>query len=163
VDLLPWIVVIYLLDKTIGSFFQGFGTEAGKDAYPAVKTWVKEVFEARRGSGDGSGSLRLRDTDHTTLDLHNSLPDEALDALRTVEWEKVRGDYLTWNGERGEWRDSFKQLRSERRFSGISPSGITSGGTRGPLSVRPTRSAPSLRGRLGQRRPGGELGAAPRW
>jgi hypothetical protein len=108
VDLLPWIVVIYLLDKTIGSFFQGFGTEAGKDAYPAVKTWVKEVFEARRGSGDGSGSLRLRDTDHTTLDLHNSLPDEALDALRTVEWEKVRGDYLTWNGERGEWRDSFK-------------------------------------------------------
>jgi hypothetical protein len=50
----------------------------------------------------------LRDPDRTNLILHSSYPDEALDALRELDWDAVRGDYLVWDEERRGWRARLK-------------------------------------------------------
>jgi hypothetical protein len=112
--LLPWVIYITLV-APVASFFTAFGsaigTEAGQDAYRAVKRWVMDVFEARRDSGNGQGSIVLRDLDHTNLVLHTAYPDEALDALRKVDWDELRGGYLVWDEQRRVWRDVWEEER----------------------------------------------------
>jgi hypothetical protein len=107
-DVLPWIVHITLA-APIAAFFVAFGTEAGKDAYGAVKEWAKDVYRTRRNSGTGQGSITLEDPDQTELVLHSSIPDDALDGLRELDWDQLRGGYLLWDEQRQEWRDYMKR------------------------------------------------------
>ena len=79
-DLLHWVIYV-TLGFPITAFFSSFGSEAGKDAYPKVKRWVTDIWAAR----NGTGSMRLQDSDHTDLVLSSQLPDEALDALREID------------------------------------------------------------------------------
>jgi hypothetical protein len=109
-ELLPWVIYV-TVGGTILSFFQGFGSEAGKDAWHAVKRWAREIWDAREGAGNGSGSIVLRDSEHSNVVLSNNIPDAALDALRDLDWSEHRGGYLVWNDERGEWVDPLKRLR----------------------------------------------------
>jgi len=100
---LPWVIYVTIA-VPIAAFFQSFASEAGKDAYAAVKQWVKDVRETR----NGDGSMVLRDPEHSNLVLNSGIPDEALEALRDLDWSEKRGDYLVWNDSRGEWLDPMK-------------------------------------------------------
>ena len=64
----PWVVQVVVL-VPIASFFARFGAEAGKDAYAAVREWVREGWEARGGAGTGEGSLVLMDSEASHLIL----------------------------------------------------------------------------------------------
>ena len=101
----PWIVMVTLATP-IAAFFHAFAAEAGKDAYAAVKQWVRDLWDARATAGEGA--VRLHDAQRSTLVLSTRIPDEALDALSRVDWEAVSGDYLTWDEARGEWGDAMK-------------------------------------------------------
>jgi hypothetical protein len=74
-DLVPWAVVVALA-LTVEGFFQGFGSEAGKDAYLAVKEWVPEPL--RLGF-----ALPVEDTTHR-LDVQDVVPDEWTAVLTCV-------------------------------------------------------------------------------
>jgi hypothetical protein len=110
-DLLPWVVLVDLL-VPVRPFFNAFFTEAGKDAYASVKKWLRDVSAARAGAGTGEGAIQLRDPEHTNVILPSALPDEAIDALRDLDWDEVRGDYLVWDGQRKIWRDPTKRESS---------------------------------------------------
>jgi hypothetical protein len=102
----PWLVYVTIA-VPVADFFRAFASEAGRDAYAAVKAWANDVMAARRESGDGS--IRLDDSDGTTLILHTSFPDEALDALAEIDWsEMTGGGYLLWGAETGRWFDRLK-------------------------------------------------------
>jgi hypothetical protein len=125
---LPWVVNVVLL-VPIGAFFAKFGSEAGKDAYAAVKDWIRDVWEARRDAGTGTGSIDVSDPDASHLILSSSYPPEALDALCDIDWSEKRGDYLVWDHERRVWRDpttpehrgGLNFLGRERRHGGSRP------------------------------------------
>jgi hypothetical protein len=106
--LVPWIVLV-ALGIPVGSFLRAFGAEAGKaagrDAYELFKAWVREVWDARRPSESDRGSVVLNDPAGTTVVLNTGLADDALDALARLDWDMVEGDYLTWDADRGAWRD----------------------------------------------------------
>jgi hypothetical protein len=105
---LPWVVYVPLA-VPISAFFTAFASEAGKDAYAVVKSWVHDVWEARAGAGNGEGSVHLADPDASNLILSNSLPDEALDALRDLDWDELGGGYIVWNAVRREWIDHTRR------------------------------------------------------
>jgi hypothetical protein len=107
-EVLDWVLYV-TLGAPIAAFFTAMASEAGKDSYSALNRWAKSIWEARRGAGTRSGSIVLRDSDHTNLVLSSRLPDEALDALERLNWDEVRGDYLVWNEAEGAWRDPMKQ------------------------------------------------------
>lgn len=104
-DVLPWVVKI-AVDGTLAGFFGALGV----DAYSTFKRLVHEVREARTGAGDGTGSIDVSDSDNTHLILSDSLPDEALDALRDLDWSEKRGEYLVWKPDRNEWVDPLKRV-----------------------------------------------------
>ena len=103
-DVLPWIVYITLAVPIV-AFFNAFGGEAGKDAYAAVKTWAKAMYEARKQSGLGRGHISVVDPAGTELVLASDWPDDALDALVEIDWDQVEGGYLIWY--EGEWRNQL--------------------------------------------------------
>jgi hypothetical protein len=105
--LLPWIVEVTLA-APIAAFFVAFGTKAGEDAYSAVKSWAREMFDARRASGSGEGSLAISDSEGTNLILSSGIPERALDDLRQLEWPAHAGEYLIWDDHRG-WHDPMKR------------------------------------------------------
>jgi hypothetical protein len=109
-DALPWIVHVTLAVPFV-AFFAKFGSEAGKDAYAAVKAWAKAMFEARKESGLGRGAISVVDLNGTELVLASDWPDKALDALAEIDWDQVEGGYLLWNEADGEWIDQLPQLR----------------------------------------------------
>ena len=109
-DVLPWIVHVTLAVPFV-AFFAKFGSEAGKDAYAAVKAWAKAMFEARKESGLGRGAISVVDLNGTELVLASDWPDEALDALAEMDWDQVEGGYLVWNEAEGEWIDQLPQPR----------------------------------------------------
>jgi hypothetical protein len=104
VDLTPWLVAV-TITAPITAFFAAFAGEAGKDAYAAVRAWVREVWASRAESPRPPGSLELEDPDGTRLILWSRISDHALDALSTIDWEQERGSYLMWDEEQGVWRD----------------------------------------------------------
>jgi hypothetical protein len=104
-DVLPWVVRAVVL-VPIAAFFASFGGEAGKDAYASVKEWVRDVWESRKGAGTEEASLVLMDSDASQLILSSSLPNEALDALRRIDWREKHGGYLVWDSAEREWRDA---------------------------------------------------------
>jgi hypothetical protein len=102
----PPVPVDWMLQVTlavpIAAFFAAFASEAGKDAYGAVKAWLKDL-QATRGT---SGRVILWDAEDTTLAFGDGpIPDEALDALGSTDWGSLKGRYIAWDGERGEWRN----------------------------------------------------------
>jgi hypothetical protein len=83
--------------ETINGFFLALGA-AG------FNKLVRTVFE----SGDDADETHLEvvDKDETRLALSSVLPDEALIALRDMDWSTVRGTSLTWSTDCQEWKSS---------------------------------------------------------
>jgi hypothetical protein len=48
----------------------------------------------------------IRDPEGTNVVLSEGLSDEALDALRDLDWSERHGGYLVWDSDRHEWRDA---------------------------------------------------------
>jgi hypothetical protein len=84
-------------EQTINGFFLALGA-AG------FTKLVRTVFD----SEDDADETRLEvvDEDETRLTLSSVLPDEALIALRDLDWTTVRGTSLTWMADRQEWKSS---------------------------------------------------------
>jgi DNA-binding CsgD family transcriptional regulator len=80
----PWGVVV-TLGVPIPTFFDAFATEGANDAYPAVKAWAKEIFEAR-GSERRRGEILLHGRRNGTIALWSDMPEAALDSLAEIDW-----------------------------------------------------------------------------
>jgi len=100
---MPWVVYV-VLGAPIATFFTSLASEAAKDAYPPLKRWIKDMWAAR----EGDGYVAFRDTENTHLALGSKLPEEALDALATVDWSQFSGGGLHWSESRQEWLDPLK-------------------------------------------------------
>lgn len=107
-DVLQWIVLV-ILALPLRGFLEGFGSAAGADAYKAVKAWLEDVSSARSGAGTGKGSIQISDPEHSNVILPSPLPDEAIDALRDLDWSEHRGDDLFWDRTRKIWIDPSKR------------------------------------------------------
>ena len=95
-----WVVQITLA-APIAAFLTAFATEAGKDAYGAFSRWVEELVRVRGRNGE----ITLWDEVDTLLVLPAPLPDEAVDALRALEWDSIEShSYLDWDESQREWR-----------------------------------------------------------
>ncbi len=93
---LPWIVRI-TLDETIKGFFITLGGVGFKALYDSIK-------KARKGANsEDEGTVELYDSESSWMILPASLPDEAIDALSDLDWDRLRGGYLIWNSEDKEW------------------------------------------------------------
>jgi len=101
-DLKPWLVHVTVL-VPLAAFFAAIGAQAGKDAYAVAKAWAKDMFEARKNSGLGRGSIVLHDLNGTQLILSSQWPDGAFDALPELDWAELEGGYLTWDETEGRW------------------------------------------------------------
>jgi hypothetical protein len=107
-DVLPWLIEIAVVGE-IATFFDSFGSTFGKtdasDAYPLVKEWIKALWAIRANSGTGEGSIEIAGAGETTLVVTTGLPDDGLDALAGIPWERVTGHRLTWDEVSDMWRD----------------------------------------------------------
>lgn len=111
-ELYPWVVMIVLLTPIavfLKSFASKLGERAADDAYDPLKQLLRDIVAARRGAGTGEGSIALSDPDGTNLVLPSSLPDESIEALRSIDWDAVRGDYLIWDSDQKVWHDPTKR------------------------------------------------------
>lgn len=104
-DLLPWVIYV-TVSYPIGRFFGGFFEAAGEDGYRTFKAWVHDVRAARGGH---RGSVVVQSKDGTRVVLSSEIPDEALGALRKVDWsQRACGDFI-WDDDAGEWRDALNR------------------------------------------------------
>lgn len=102
-EAIPWIVTV-VLAAPIAAFFGAIGSEAGKDAYGAIKRWVVGLSQA--SSPHGYGEVEILDLDGSRIDVRPAaLPEEALAALLDIDWSTASGKALTWTDEFG-WVDS---------------------------------------------------------
>jgi hypothetical protein len=123
-----WQVVVAV---PIGAFFASFGTEAGKDAYKALKLLMQRLSKAaarRQGAGpDILRTIELSDIDSAVMiELPDKLPDKAYRQLLAITLPPLpkgsRPDRLMWFD--GRWmllvtmpvpdRDRADDLRSPR-------------------------------------------------
>ena len=92
---------------SIQDFFQSFGSTFGKtpalDAFTLVREWINALWTTGADSGTAPASIEISDSQATTLAVTTAVPDHALDALSHVEWDQVRGHYLSWNGTTAMW------------------------------------------------------------
>lgn len=107
-DLLPWVVLI-ILENPIKPFIDAFAAKAGEDAYDGLKQLLRDIRTARSGAGTGEGTIRISDPERTNVELPSPLPDEAVEALRDIDWNDVRGAWLVWDPQRKTWRDPTKR------------------------------------------------------
>ena len=107
---LTWAVYV-VLAVPIAAFLNSFAAEAGRDAYAAAKSWIKDVFDSR--GREGPGVLLVLDGEETQLRLHSEWRDEALEALREVDWDHARGGFLTWDQARREWTAAHPDAETE--------------------------------------------------
>jgi hypothetical protein len=111
-DLLPWAVVVvlaYPIKPFLDGFFTRMGDRAADDSYDGFKTLIRDIIEARRGTGNGNGSITLSDPDHTNVVVPSPLPEGVIEALRNLDWDAVRGDYLVWDELHQDWRDPTRR------------------------------------------------------
>jgi hypothetical protein len=93
---LPWIVRI-TLDETIKGCFITLGGVGFKVLHDSIK-------KARKGANsEDEGTVELYDSESSWMILPASLPDDAIDALSDLDWDRLRGGYLVWNSEDREW------------------------------------------------------------
>jgi hypothetical protein len=107
--LLPWAIIVFLgtpLAKFFWAFFGRLGKRAADDVYPSLREFIKELIAARSSSAAPRGDIRFMDRDGTNLIVSAEITDEAIDALAQLDWEAMRGGWLLWDTERGEWRDA---------------------------------------------------------
>jgi hypothetical protein len=109
--LVPWLLYV-TISAPIAAFFTSFasrsGSKAADDVYPLIRQWVEDLWAARRGAGNGTGSVVLQDSRDSQLVLSSTLPEEALEALRDVDWAAVEGDYPIWSEKKRQWLDQMK-------------------------------------------------------
>jgi hypothetical protein len=88
---------------TISAFLKAFATSAGEDAYSGLKNWLRGVLP-HDDQQDGA-SVVLRDPSDTELHLplSPSLPPQAIDALRDIDWTTVTGNELHWDDDDQKW------------------------------------------------------------
>lgn len=84
-------------EQTINGFFLALGA-AG------FSKLVRTVFESEEDTDETR--LEVVDKDETRITLSSVLPDEALIALRDMDWTTVRGTSLTWVADRGAWESA---------------------------------------------------------
>jgi hypothetical protein len=99
----PWVVYVTLVGYYLKPFFDSFLSAAGDDAYAGVKQWVKDIRAAR----SGQGSISVRPPDGRGIVFEADIPEEALDALRNIDWSKTRSGDLHWSPRRREWVSIF--------------------------------------------------------
>ena len=108
-DVLPWVVLV-ILESPIKPFFDAFAAKAGEDAYDGLKQLLRDIRTARSGAGTGEGSIHIfSDSERTNVVLSSPLPDEAVEGLRDLDWNEVRGDWLVWDPQRKTWGDPRKR------------------------------------------------------
>lgn len=91
-----WLIEIAVKD-TIEGFFLALGA-AG------FTKLVRTVFESEEDVD--RGRLEVVDRDATRLTLSSALPDEAVSALRDMDWSNIRGGSLTWVADRRVWESA---------------------------------------------------------
>jgi hypothetical protein len=104
IDPVPWVVYI-TLGAPIATFFTTLAAEAGKDAYEPLKELVKGVLAARRNR---PGYAAISDPEHSRVTLQPGLPEEALDALKEIDWSEMGAGDLHWSRARREWLDPLR-------------------------------------------------------
>ncbi len=94
-ELLPWTMVVKV---SLTVFLLRFANNAADDAYRALQTLIRRVYEARRGR---PGSICLEDGERKVI-LTDEVPDEGLREL--VEGKLDAPGYYVWDAGRGVWR-----------------------------------------------------------
>jgi hypothetical protein len=83
-------------EQTVNGFFLALGA-AG------FNKLVRTVFESE---DTDETRLEVVDKDETRLTLSSVLSDEALIALREMDWTTVQGSSFTWVPDHQEWKSS---------------------------------------------------------
>jgi hypothetical protein len=97
--LIGWVVTITLA-APLGAFFTAVGAEAGKDAYAAFRNWFRRQ---QLGTAD-SGAVILQGSDERKLVLELEAPEEALEALRELDWSHMPSGTIVWDHRTRRWR-----------------------------------------------------------
>lgn len=97
-----WIVLATL---PLTAFFTALASEAGRDAYRALRQFVRNVFSARQHSPQPQGSLLARDTE-TCIEilLEPDLPDKAYRELLQLDLSAFELGSVKYDRDKGEWR-----------------------------------------------------------
>jgi hypothetical protein len=86
VILMPWFIDIWMpLGTFLSAVAAGAGTAAGKDAWKALKRFVKRLYDSRKSSQAPQGpGVRIQDKS-AEIPLPPDLPDEAYQRLYEIE------------------------------------------------------------------------------
>ncbi|HEX7279300.1 MAG TPA: hypothetical protein VF255_06700 [Solirubrobacterales bacterium] len=88
----------WLIEIGVKSTIEGFFLALGAAGFTKL---ARTVFESEEG--EDRGRLEVLDKDGTRLTMSSRLPDEAVSALRDMDWSNIRGGSLTWVADRRAW------------------------------------------------------------
>jgi hypothetical protein len=94
-----WVVTITLA-APLAAFFTAVGSEAGKEAYAAFRTW----FRRQKLRTADSGAVILQGSDEQEVVLELGVPEEALAALRELDWPNMLSGPIVWDHGTRRWR-----------------------------------------------------------
>lgn len=97
---MPWAMIVTF---PLTAFLAAFAGAAGADAWRALKTFVSNVFEARRDPNRTDGVIRWEDERRAVI-LTDRIPDAGFQQL--VSGELPASGYFVWDEEQGAWRGS---------------------------------------------------------
>lgn len=97
--LIGWVVTITLA-APIAAFFTSVGSEAGKDAYAAFRSWLRGQ---KRGTAD-SAVVILQGSDERELEMDLTVPEEAFEALVDIDWSQMPSGRIVWDQRIKRWQ-----------------------------------------------------------
>lgn len=92
----------WLIEIGVKSTIEGFFLALGAAGFTKL---MRTVFDKSEEDAD-EGRIEVVDRDGTRLTLSSALPDEAVSALRDMDWSNIRGGSLTWVADRRVWESA---------------------------------------------------------
>lgn len=94
-----------LLMIPLHAFLTAAGTRLAADAYPRFKAGIRRLLNRPAADDAKPGPLIVQDTaTGLKIVLDRDLPDQAYEALRTLDLTTFRSGPLDWDHGRGRWR-----------------------------------------------------------
>jgi len=94
----PWLVQVHI-EGTMGNFFP----ELEAQGFATFSALLRDIWMVRDANGDGQ--LELVDVEGTRIILPPSLPDSAIEALKSTDWSEISGGCLIWAADHRKWVD----------------------------------------------------------
>jgi hypothetical protein len=110
---LPWIIFLYIVFRPfVNKLLESLGTEAGKDAWVALKDLFARIGKSRKSEMEPDGTIIVVDEEtHLQIWIDNGeLSDDAARSLLRIDLHSFRRGPVVWDEAQKRWKSITDEM-----------------------------------------------------